>query len=276
MAFDFSPWCNLPTNPAWELCEREAKALRVTASEVADFKRRHGLARGHALSEAARALLLQELETDRTLIEGQRRHRAQACALIAQRATAEAAAALAAMVPTYRQLLQAAAPAWVSSFAPEAYLLNRVEALTGKRYAAAGTACRKAATLAPEALPAAAAIKPDRFRLQLFWGAILRLDQLEGPPPADPLAFYRWCQLEAYENHDPEPLNLGDLLSGRISDSEARRLLQLPPTGPLAQEGIRAAYRQQARTAHPDAGGDRQHFERLAAARDRLLLLEVA
>ena len=114
----------------------------------------------------------------------------------------------------------------------------------------------------------------DRFRRDLFWGVILRLDQLQGPPPADAEAFYRWCQLEAYKGHHTAP-SLGDLLAGRMQEAAARAGLDLPATGPLDPGAIRSAYRAQARTAHPDAGGDRYRFEQLAAARDRLLLVGV-
>jgi len=102
---------------------------------------------------------------------------------------------------------------------------------------------------------------------------VLRLDQLEGPPPADPATFYSWSQLAAYDGHSPDPVqSLGDLLAGRMADREARALLQLPESGPLAPGAVRDAYRAQARGAHPDAGGDRVRFERLTVARDRLLL----
>ena len=249
----------------------DAKACKTTAGRVASFKRRHGLARGDRLSAAACALLLQELEADRVYRKGEQLAQAQALALIAERATPEAAAAVAAVLPC------GAAGPWVSGYEAEAYLLNRVQALTGKRYATAGAACLKAAALAHAAALAAEAFKAsrlDRFRRDLFWGVILRLDQLQGPPPADPEAFYRWCQLEAYKGHHTAP-SLGDLLAGRMQEAAARALLDLPATGPLDPGAIRSAYRAQARTAHPDAGGDRYRFEQLAAARDRLLLVGV-
>lgn len=168
---------------------------------------------------------------------------------------------------------------WIDSKHLEAYITNRVEALTGKRYATSGAACRKAAALAPAAAPAAEAIKADpiadrygiRCRRDLFWGVILRLDQLEGPPPADPGAFYSWCQLQAYQRHNTAP-NISDLFSGRMQETEARALLLLPISGPLEGAAIRTAYRAQARGAHPDAGGDPHRFQRLSDARDRLLL----
>lgn len=265
----------LDTDPAWIADRADARALRLKPEAVCGFKRRHGLPRDQRLSPAALALLLQELEADRVYRKGEQLAQAQDLALIAERATPEAAAAVAALLPC------GAAGPWVSGYkasASEAYLLNRVQALTGKRYATAGAACLKAAALAPAAALAAEAFKAsrlDRFRRDLFWGVILRLDQLEGPPPADAEAFYRWCQLEAYKGHHTGP-SLGDLLAGRMQEAEARALMQLPTTGPLDPGAIRSAYRTQARRHHPDAGGDRHRFERLSEARDRLLLMEVA
>lgn len=259
------------TDPAWIADRADARALRLKPEAVCGFKRRHGLPRDQRLSPAALALLLQELEADRVYRKGEQLAQAQDLALIAERATPEAAAAVAALLPCGDRPYAARSEA-------EAYLLNRVQALTGKRYATAGAACLKAAALAPAAALAAEAFKAsrlDRFRRDLFWGVILRLDQLEGPPPADAEAFYRWCQLEAYKGHHTGP-SLGDLLAGRMQEAEARALMQLPTTGPLDPGAIRSAYRTQARRHHPDAGGDRYRFERLSEARDRLLLLEVA
>lgn len=279
MAFDFTGRIPPPC-PGWELCEREARSLRTTPGRVSDFKRRQGLARGDRLSEAACALLLQEIEADQRARKGQQIARAQALALIAERATAEAAEALAAVLPNPLSFNRLGDAFWIDSRHLEAYITNRVEALTGKRYATSGAACLKAAALAPAAAPAAEAIKADpmadRYGIRccrdLFWGVILRLNQLEGPPPADPEAFYSWCQLKAYRRHNTGP-NLSDLLTGRMQETEARALLQLPVSGALEGVAIRSAYRAQARAAHPDAGGDRQRFEQLSAARDRLLLL---
>lgn len=169
----------------------------------------------------------------------------------------------------------------------DAYLLNRVQALAGKTYAMPSAACNWAATVAPAAAAAAAQIESgasksnrravaERLRLRWFWGVILRLDQLEGTPPAHWGHFYAWSQLEAYRGHDADPMaSLADAFTGRMDATQARALLQLPETGPLDPAAIRRSYRALARQHHPDQGGDRQRFERLTAARDRLLL-EVA
>jgi hypothetical protein len=209
----------------------------------------------------------------------------KARARIAHRATAEMAEAVAAALPSSFQLRREGILMWQPLM--ESYLLTRVEALTGKAYAVPGTACRRAAALAPDAAAVAAEMAADlqlrcgadRPRLCLFWGVILRLDHLEGPPPADAAAFFSWCGLEACSRHvRSEFSNLGelrDLQAGRLHSGDARQLLDLPESGPLDPGAIRSAYRAQARHHHPDGGGDRLRFEQLSAARDRLLL-EVA
>jgi hypothetical protein len=270
------------TDPAWLQDQAEARAHRLTVGQLRNFKRRQRLPLDQRLSATARELLALEQETAERVANGEQRERAQALQLIAQRATPEAAQALAAIVPEERQLFHAQT-GWVSDWDVERYLKNRVEGFTGKAYAVPTAACKRAAKLAPAAAPFAPA---ERFRRILFWGVILRLDQLEGPPPADPVAFYSWCQLEAYAahdrysnptaRHDADPMaSLADALTGRMRSTDARALLQLPETGPLDPAAIRSAYRSHARQHHPDQGGDRQRFERLTAARDRLLL-EVA
>jgi hypothetical protein len=54
-------------------------------------------------------------------------------------------------------------------------------------------------------------------------------------------------------------------------DQEHRKLLDLPLEGALEPSEIRAAFRRQAKTAHPDAGGSDEQYRRIAEARDALL-----
>lgn len=57
----------------------------------------------------------------------------------------------------------------------------------------------------------------------------------------------------------------------RCQELAARELLNLAADKPLSPDQIRNAYRRLAREHHPDAGGNRQRFEQLSAARDLLL-----
>jgi hypothetical protein len=54
-------------------------------------------------------------------------------------------------------------------------------------------------------------------------------------------------------------------------DGELREVLNLPMEGALEASQISAAFRRQAKTAHPDAGGSDEHYRRIAEARDALL-----
>lgn len=270
------------TDPNWLQDQADARAYRISVGQLRAFKRRHRLPPDQRLSPDARDLLALELETAERVAKGEQLERTQAQALLAERVTPELAAAVAAVVPFPAQLALAGVPILLGR-PIQAYLLKRVEALTGTRYALPGAACKRAAVLVPAAAPAAATLESpgrrstvrttaERLRLCLFWGVILRLDQLDGPPPSDPAAFYAWSQLEAYRGHHPMGRDLSDLLAGRIGSGDARRLLLLPESGPLNPAAIRAAYRAQARHHHPDVGGERQRFEQLGQARDRLLL----
>ena len=54
-------------------------------------------------------------------------------------------------------------------------------------------------------------------------------------------------------------------------DREYREILNLPIEGLLKLSDINAAFRQQAKTTHPDAGGSDEHYRRIVDARDALL-----
>lgn len=113
----------------------------------------------------------------------------------------------------------------------------------------------------------------------LYWGAVLRLPNLEGEPPTDSYRFLDWCQFGVTADHrqrvaDGE-IHLGDLFAGRMGVNDARQALDLPLGVELTRDTIRAAYRKKAAEHHPDRGGDANKYQRATAARDRLLL-EVA
>lgn len=55
------------------------------------------------------------------------------------------------------------------------------------------------------------------------------------------------------------------------SEKQHRELLALPIDGELASSQIKAAYRQLAKTAHPDVGGSHEQFILITEARDALL-----
>ncbi len=55
------------------------------------------------------------------------------------------------------------------------------------------------------------------------------------------------------------------------NETEHREVLDLPKDGTLEAAEINAAFRRVAKTAHPDAGGDSEHYRSIAEARDALL-----
>lgn len=54
-------------------------------------------------------------------------------------------------------------------------------------------------------------------------------------------------------------------------DQDYREALDLPMQGPLKTADINAAFRRQAKTAHPDAGGSDEDYRYITEARDALL-----
>ena len=67
---------------------------------------------------------------------------------------------------------------------------------------------------------------------------------------------------------------MGVLQGRKISSADARQVLGLPEMGTeLTRKAINDAYKQLAKQHHPDTdGGDADRFQRLVAARERLLL----
>jgi len=266
----------LEPTPAELLIEEEARRLRISYRAIRNFKRRHQIPGEQPLTPEAEALLLQEVETAARVAKGEAIERSRTLEAIAA-VTTEQAAAVAAAIPSRQQLVGAGL--FTSGLLESGpYLLDRVELLTGKRYASIGRGLPRCRLLVPAAAQAEPPIGreyggPCRRDQAIFWGVILRLDHLQGPPPAEPRAFWEWGLLSAYQGHSRELSSLADTLGGRICDEEARRLLALPASGPLAAASIRDAYRSAAAAHHPDRGGDPARFQRLTEARDRLLCL---
>jgi hypothetical protein len=61
------------------------------------------------------------------------------------------------------------------------------------------------------------------------------------------------------------------LFLAEFDDHEHRETLDLPVEGRLEKSDINAAFRQLAKTAHPDAGGADEQYRRIVEARDALL-----
>jgi hypothetical protein len=119
-------------------------------------------------------------------------------------------------------------------------------------------------------------------RRALFWGVILRLDQLKGDPPTTGGPFLEWCELNTYSAYSKRKDNsrwadIGGILKQEKWTTEGARIaLGLPKHGTdLTAKAINDAFKSLARIHHPDAGGDASKFQRITEAKDRLML-EVA
>ena len=68
----------------------------------------------------------------------------------------------------------------------------------------------------------------------------------------------------------------GDLLASCMPVKEARSVLDLPEGVELTKKAINDADKSLARVHHPEAGGDASKFQRIAEAKDRLMLVLAA
>jgi len=96
---------------------------------------------------------------------------------------------------------------------------------------------------------------PPNLRCGLL-GAVIRLPDLQGPPPATWAGFRVWAGVDTTITYEPIRNALADVLESQMVEATARRLLGLPEAGPFAAKAIQSAYRRAAAAVHPDGGGD--------------------
>ena len=116
-------------------------------------------------------------------------------------------------------------------------------------------------------------------RRALFWGVIMRLDQLDGSSPTTGGPFAEWCGLNTYADHqERKKASRWDDIGGILREEQwttegARIALGLPKHGTdLTTKAINDAFKSLAKIHHPDAGGDPAKFQRITEAKDRLML----
>lgn len=291
--FDFSRW-ETPPGPDRKVCEAEAAAAGVTLTAVYDLKRELKLEFDQHLSEEA----LHQLRE-----AGQARQRAARAA--ANSATqAQAAVKEALQAPGLLEALLASVQLVTEDEAadtqgedvrrvyPAGELRSRTEQFAKefllRELTRLGFAQRK--VLSPklweelkaltfqrssDLLPTVAALPV--WRRCLFYGTALRLHSLQGAVPASGAVFLHWCGFALTASHQAtnrqrRTQSFGDrLFFDRLGEDLCRKLLGLPAEGTVTAQGVKAAYRVVARTAHPDAGGAPERFQKLTAARDELL-----
>lgn len=254
----------------------EAKALGCTAKQVESFKTRHQLPQDEQMSAEAQQHLCYELEEERKTAKGQATASKQRLQRLQERATSERISVL------YLAMRQCK---------PDDF--GRIHQITraARQYFSSAlelVGLKPQVRITPKLVKTLQELVPAAAHLPLsttfnnyeaiLWGAVLRLSVLEDEPPTTSgLDFLDWCQYytarEYAERIHREQFSLSDALAGRMSEEEARKLLDLPGGVELSpnRDVINSAYRAKVRFHHPDLGGDPRTFRRLTEARDRLL-----
>jgi hypothetical protein len=81
----------------------------------------------------------------------------------------------------------------------------------------------------------------------------------------------RWQEDQVELRREAQEKRRAALVRRDFDEEELRETLNLPLEGALKPSDINAAFRQLAKTAHPDAGGTNEAYRRIAEARDALL-----
>lgn len=262
----------------WEISKADAKVIGCQPKRVRQFKREHNLSHDRPLSVDAQLLLKQELEAEQLSAKGHE---------LAVGARLEKIGNRLELQPRLAQTIcDQCETVETDRDAATDYLLRLLPDIGVKPYK---RLCKGLWDALPQLLPEqdylhslALHLSEIPARRALFWGVILRLDQLKGNPPTTGGPFAEWCQLKTYADHHDRKA-AGDwndidgvLLGQKWTTSAARIELGLPDHGTdLTAKAINDAFKALARTHHPDAGGDASKFQRISEAKDRLLL-EVA
>jgi hypothetical protein len=274
-------------DPHWEIHQADARAIRikgVTGNTVRSFKAVNKLPQGQPLSPEALQLFRDQRETQERIRKGEELAIRQALVMLAERATPERIAAITDQVDlaisSVFMLDQVTAKRFLLEGLPAVGIKSRTKLVAGvwadlRKLVPAASAHL---TASPSSL--AGVLPEDEIAgLCLFWGAVIRLAASNGEPPATLLKFFEWCGYAAFQSTAEHMAaeRMADFLrmvqgNGTISTEDARQVLGLSSETALARKGINDAYRALARVHHPDTGGDAAQFQRLVAARDRLLL----
>lgn len=263
-------------DPDWEIHQADAKAIGIkgfTADKVRSFKGRHKLPMGQRLTMAAVELLEQEQEAASRAAVGDQR--AQQVALQAINARLTANVKLAEQIADHCCSVELSDGKTATN-----YLLDELPALGFKPYR---KLCKGLWDLLHKQFPEAGLLdlRLDEVppRRALFWGVVLRLHHLADEMPTTSDRLLDWCQFTVHADHQGRRSAangigaMADWMAGRLTEEEARAALGLPDAGTeLTRKAINDAYRQRSRDHHPDAGGDPAQFQRITAARDRLLM----
>lgn len=277
-------------DPHWEIHQADARAIRikgVTGDTVRTFKAVHKLPQGQPLSPEALQLFRDQRETRERIRKGEELAIRQAVTTLAERATPERIAAIADQVDlaisSILMLDQVTAKRFLLDGLPAVGIKSRTKLVAGVWADLRKLVPAAAAHLAACLSSFTGVLPEDEIAGRcLFWGAVIRLATVKGEPPATTPEFLEWCGYAAFRSTGDRMAaeRMADFLrmvqgNGTVRTDDARQILGLPSEAALARKGINDAFKALARVHHPDMGGDASQFQRLVAARDRLLL-EVA
>jgi len=265
-------------DPNWEVHQADAKAMGikgVDGASVRGFKAKHRLPLDQRLSPDAQQLLRDERQSTAHNAATHKRVIGQRLANIRERLACN---------PDLANLIayHCEAATLPDTKAVTDYLLHCLPDVGIKPYRTLCPGLWKALdTAEPSLAVVRMRMSNDPVRRALFWGVVMRLDQLDTKLPTDSDRFLEWCQFSVYQDQAHRQKEhrsewLVDLLTGRLSNDQARHMLGLPAAGTdLTRQTINDAYKTLARQHHPDTGGDAAQFQRITEARDRLLLSAV-
>ena len=254
----------------WDQIKRDAKAAGpgITADDVSYFKSRHGIEGTRPLSVDAIALLQQEVEAEKRRANAQKLSGGQRRAAIMQRLEANPRQA--------EQIRDLCAEVKVDGKLATEYLLKALPCLGIKAYRKLCPGLWKALPDLKHVNTLALALDDIPGRKALFWGVILRLDQLPETVPTEHQQLLDWCQANVYAQHrerldDQRWRDVRSFFQGQhLSETEARKVLGLPQGIELTPKALKDAYRSKAREHHPDQGGDPARMQFINEAYEHL------
>ena len=258
----------------WEICTEDAKDLPgVTARQVHIFKIEHRHDRDRPLPDDARSRLLELIQNHRRDVKTEAASVAECIEQVKQRATPDRLRAIDGAVE--------AGPQKLSVDVASRFLLDVLHRVGIQHHnELVPSVWSDLESLIPYAavfdFNTSSLPEENLIRRCLFWGAVIRLESLDGDPPQDTDELLAWCGFAMNRFRQSQSTaqwwtDFTDRMAGRPGNEVDRRLLDLPAEGVLTARLIKAAYKQAARKSHPDVGGSAERMIQLNQARDRLL-----
>ena len=261
----------------WEVAKADAKVIGCKPERVQRFKAQQKLNPDRPLSVDAQQLLRDELDAEQRSAKGEANALQQRLQRLKERATNQRLLEIANAITPLSPM--------VKVDVAKVFLLEGLEDVSIKRRS---KLVKGVWADLERLIPLGAGFDFEVCHLPednvawrcLFWGTVIRLATLDGEPPQDMAAFLDWCGYSVHQSESERKANqwwseFARTMSGKPSTTSDRQVLDLPEQGELTAAAIKSAFKTLARKHHPDAGGDAQKFQRIAEAKERLML-EVA